>query len=144
MNPIMTRIMQVALGVLTVLLILVSIAAWSRGKDIDTLKTTVTSLTVERDKLKAAKDFTEQAENINQNVGVIIATGVRDKNNAFGNVFTSSQEELAAIELKYQDIPVTDETVKAKSTEISKVRVDSMWAAYCLALPSSPDCQPKP
>ncbi len=142
MNPITTRIMQVTLGVVSVLLILTSIAAWARGKDITTLKASLERVTQERDTLKKAKDFTDSSESINQSIGVVIATGVRDKTNAFGNIFTSVQEAEQAIELKYQDLPVTEETTKAKATEISKVRVDSMWAAFCLAQPSSADCKP--
>lgn len=142
MNPIMTRVMQVSLAVLTVLLVVATGFAWARGREIKTLNDSLTTVTVERDKLQAEKTLREKSAKLNESIGVSVALGIRDKTNAFANVYDRQQEQIASIELKYQDIPVTPESQAAKSREISEVRIDSMWASYCIAQPQAAECQP--
>jgi hypothetical protein len=138
----MTRVMQVGLIVLAVLLAVATSMAWSRGNEIKTLNDSLTSVTTERDKLQAEKTLREKSAAINESVGVSVALGIRDKTNAFANVYDRQQDQIASIELKYQDIPVTPESQAAKSREISEVRIDSMWASYCIAQPQAVECQP--
>lgn len=161
LDTIKTYLMGGLLVALTVLLGVASWLAYERGNTIDTQKTTINSLTVDRDSLKKTLALKNSTDTITEQVNVALQTTLQTHSNQVDAIQSDLDQKIQAIENGYQAIAITPTTVPNTSTsnttiptakpaivipkdipgvtdqdsQISQARISSLWQTFCLTEP---------
>lgn len=93
---------------------------------------------------KDAMVLDAKLDKVNEKAQVAVQQAVKQTTVKHETIQARAEQTTRAIEARYDAEPVTVTTVDQEQAELSTVRIDSLWQAYCTASPNATDCQPLP
>lgn len=78
---------------------------------------------------------------INSVTQVAIQMAVKEASGKHAGLQQKVEQQSAAVVHSFTDLPVTIECTNQEQQQLSTIRINGLWEAYCAAVPDIPSCQ---
>jgi len=143
LTPLKAKILLFCSGALALLVAGLFISNWSRGTTIEEQKETISAQKVTIEGYQETERKRQASESINQSTGVNIANGIRIAGEKQAAVEQQTEQQVEDIRKEFETKEPTEVNQAERQAKISKARIDGLWASYCVAVPTAPDCVKK-
>ena len=143
LTPLKAKILLFCSGALALLVAGLFISNWLRGNTIDEQAETISAQKVTINGYEEAERKRKGSEDISQSTSVNIANGIRIAGEQQGVVEQQTEQQVDDIRKEFETKEPTEANQAERQAKISKARIDGLWASYCVAVPTAPDCAKK-